>query len=808
MISNYFMIAWRQILKNKLYASINILGLVVGLAIYIFGSLLVSYERNYDTFYENSDRVYTVGTRFGPSANIGVSESDGIYTGFTPFLRVEIEEVEAVARTVGAEYLISVNDNHFYEKIRFADSSLLQIFDFEYIEGDNRALEDPTGILLSASAATKLFGTTSALGQVVTLDHDVSLHVTAVIQDLPQNTHLGSSLISSTKLDVVASLEVLNSATGYPLEGTFNNLSSGDRTYLLLPSDTNRGWLQAKVDAVFESHYPEESREFVAGLNVRPLVEANTFIWDAVGLPVLDSVRILALLVLVVAIVNYTNLATAQSLSRAREIGLRKTMGAGRRQLVAQFMVESLCVTMIAMAVAMALLEIVVPLFKDVTGRALTMDYANTLPWLVTTTLLVGLVAGAYPAYLITKAAPIDVLRDGAGRGVKGSRFRSLMLGLQFSITIFMLAMVLVVFYQNQKIEESAEIYPKSQIVTLKRLEVEAIQQRLETLKNELASVPGISQVSYSSQVPYLQNNSSMRASRVKGDIDGSFLINEVAVDQDFFTTYDIPIVLGRGLSRANSADTVKKDVLAANIVINELSAARLGFSSATEALNQVFYEERGEREPRAYTIVGVLPDQNFLGFHNQIKPMAFHISPFAYRIASIKMEGVAMGEALGQIEAIWEELIPDYPIQIEFLDETFNQMYQVYSGTMLVLGIFASVALVLSMIGLFGLAAFMAESRTKEIGVRKVMGANVYQIVRLLIWQFSRPVMWALLVAVPLAYFAADAYLTFFADRISLTGLIVVGAGLLSVLFAWAVVAIHAMRVAQSNPVHALRYE
>jgi putative ABC transport system permease protein len=808
MIKNYFVIAWRQILKNKLYASINILGLVVGLAIYIFGSLLVSYERNYDTFYAKSDRIYTVGTLFGASANIGVGETDGIYTGFTPFLRAEIEEIEAVARTVGEEFLISVDDKHFYEDIRFADSNLLQVFDFEYIEGDNRALDDPTGILLSASAATKYFGTTSALGQILTLDHDVSLHVTAVIQDLPQNTHLGTSLIGSASFDVVAPLEALNSATGYSLEGNFNNLSSGDFTYLLLPGDTNRGWLQAKVDAVFESHFPNESRDFVAGLNVRPLVEANTIIWDAVGLPVLDSIRILALLVLVVAIVNYTNLATAQSLSRAREIGLRKTMGAGRPQLVAQFMVESLCVTVIAMAIAIALLEVVVPLFEDATGRVLTMDYANTLPWLVMTMLLVGLVAGAYPAYLITKAAPIDVLRDGAARGAKGSVFRSLMLGLQFSITIFMLAMVLVVFYQNTKIEESAEIYPKSQIVTLKRLDVEAIQQRLETLRNELVSVPGISQVSYSSQVPYLQNNSQMSVSRVMGDEDGAFLMNEVAVDQDFFATYDIPILLGRGLSRDNSADTVKDDVLEANIVINELSASRLGFSSATEALNQVFYEFRSEAEPRAYTIVGVLPDQNFLGFHNQIKPMAFYMSPSGHRIASIKIEGVAMGEALGQIESIWEDLIPDYPIQTEFLDETFNEMYQVYSGMTLVLGIFASVALVLSMIGLFGLAAFMAESRTKEIGVRKVMGANVFQIVRLLIWQFSKPVMWALLVALPLAYFAAETYLTFFADRNSLSGLIVVAAGLLSVLFAWAVVAVHAMRVAQSNPVHALRYE
>ncbi len=808
MIKNYFLIAWRQILKNKLYASINIFGLVMGLAIYIFGSLLVSYERNYDTFYKNSDRIFTVSTLFGPAANIGVGETDGIYTAFAPFIESDIEEVEAVARTVGKEFLISVDDDHYYEDVRFADATLLDIFDFEFIEGDDRALDDPSGILLNASTAIKFFGTTSALGRVLTLDHDVSLHVTGVIKDLPPNTHLSASIIHDDLFEVVASLEALNNATEYDLAGNFNNLSSGDFTYMLLPAGTRRDWLQAKLNGVFESHYPNESREFVSGLNVRPLIEANTIIWDAVGLPVLDSIRMLALLVLVVAIVNYTNLATAQSLGRSREIGLRKTMGAARRQLIVQFMVESLCVTIIAMAIAMALLEIAIPGFNNATGRDLSMDYANTLPWLLLTTLAVGLVAGAYPAYLITKATPIDALRDGGAKGVKGSMFRGLMLGLQFSITIFMLAMVLVVFLQNKKIEDSAEIYPKSQILTLQRLDVESIQQRLETLRNEISLVPGVRQVSYSSVLPYQQSSSSFLASRNPGDEDAGFLMAQVAVDQDFLATYNIPLLVGRGLSMDVSADTIKEDVLAANVVINELGADRLGFSSANEALNQVFYANPGEKEARALTIAGVMSDQNFQGFHNQIKPTIFLMNPNRFQFASIKIEGAAMGSVLDEIESVWEDLVPDYPMQSEFLEDTFNDTFQIYRGMTFVLGIFASVALVLSMIGLFGLSAFMAASRTKEIGVRKVMGANMFQIVRLLIWQFSKPVLWALLVALPLAYFAANTYLTFFADRITLIGPIVAGAGALSVVFAWAIVAMHAMRVAQANPIHALRYE
>jgi putative ABC transport system permease protein len=808
MIKNYLIIAWRQILKNKLYAFINILGLVVGLAIYIFGSLLVSYERSHDQFYRNFDRVFTAGSIFSASSNVGMGEHDGTYTAFTPFIDAEIEEVEAIARTVGREFLVSIEDNHYYQRIRFADPAFLEIFDFQYLEGDDRALQDPAGVLLTASSAKTLFGEGKALGKVLTLDHKLSLHVAAVIKDLPPNTHFVSTLNDDNGFSIIAPLAALNNATGYDLAGNFSNLSSGDFTYMLLPEGTTGEWLQARLDGVYDRHFPEQGKEVVTGLKVRPLTEVNTAIWDQVGLPVLDSVRLLSLLVLVIAIVNYTNLASAQSLSRSREIGLRKTMGAGRRQLVAQFLVESLCVTLIAMLVALALIEVIVPVFNTATDRALAIDYATTLPWLVSTTLLVGMVAGAYPAYLITRASPIDALRDGGLKGTRGNRFRGIMLSLQFSISIFMLAMVLVMLFQNQKIENSSNIYPREQIITLDRLNVESIRPRLDTLRHELLKVPGVEDVSYSSHVPFEQSNSSFRVSRSRGDADGSLLMGQILVDENFLDTYDIPLMLGRGLSRDISGDTLKEGVMSANLLINESGASRLGFTSASDALNQVFYSVRSDGEARAYKIVGVMPDQNFRGFHNQIRPLVFYMSPESYRYASIKINGVAMSAAFGNIESIWQDLITDYPIQIGFLNDIFDDMFDVYMSLSAILGGFASVALMLSLVGLFGLAAFMAEARTKEIGVRKVMGANIYQIVRLLIWQFSRPVTWALVIALPLAYLASNAYLDFFADRMDLSAAVVVFAGLLAVVISWAIVAIHAVRIAQANPIHALRYE
>ena len=808
MIRNYLAIAWRQLTKNKLYAAINVLGLVVGLAVYLFGSLLVDYERNHDTFYENSSRIFTAGSLFSATANVGVNETDGIYTAFAPFIRAEIESVDAVARTVGREFLVSIDDAHFYETVRFADPELLTIFDFDYLEGDARALDDPSGIVLTRSVATKFFGPGPALDRVVTLDHGVSLRVTGVIADLPPNTHFRSTLIGQRGFEVLAPLEALNRANGYDLAGNFNNLSLGDFTYMLVREGTSREDLQASIDGVYDRHFPERTREFITGVKVRPLVEANTILWDAIGLPVLDSVRILAFLVLVVAIVNYTNLATAQSLGRSREIGLRKTMGASRRQLVTQFLVESLCVAGIAMLIALAMLEATVPAFNNALDCGLAINYASILPWLVATTLAVGVVAGSYPAYLITRASPIDALRDGGGKSAGGGAFRTVMLVLQFSISIFMLAMVLVVFFQNKKIEDASQIYPKSQIITLQRLDVDAIQSRLETLGNELNTLPGVENVTFSSLVPYEQSNSSFDVGTESGNQDSAFLLTEIAVDEHFLATYDIDVLAGRNLSASVTADTSTDGMLAVNVIINELASARLGFGSPPNALGRVFYDFPEEREPRTYTVVGVIPDQNFQGFHNQIKPTMFHIRPDEMRYGSIRVRGAGLGDTLTHVESVWETLIPDYPIQSRFLEAQFNETFQIYSAMTFVLGGFAFVALALSMIGLFGLAAFMAEARTKEIGVRKVMGASVAQIARLLIWQFSKPVLWALLIGLPLAYFASSTYLNFFADRIGMPGGIVAGAGALAVLFAWAVVAVHAVRIAQANPIKALRYE
>ncbi len=810
MFKNYMVMAWRQIVKNKLYATINILGLVTGLVIYLFGSILVRYEESHDTFFANSDRIFTAGSIFSPTSGVGVTQNDGVYTAVGPLLREDVPELEAVARTVGREFLVSVDDSHYYEKIKFADPELLKIFDFKYIEGDAGALNDPNGVLLTEDVAHKFFGEGSAIGRTLTLDHDLTLHVTAVIETLPPNTHFNSSIINSdSPFGVVAPLAALDKAVGYDLAGNWNNLSNGDMTYMLFPAGTTRDQVQNRLDGVYEAHYDEGMKEFITGMTARRIDQANTIIWDMIGMPVLESLEILAFLVLVVAIVNYTNLATAQSLGRAREVGLRKTMGASHTQLLIQFLVESVCIVAISMLIALAALEVVVPLFNEATGRGLSLLYLQILPWLVLTTLGVGIVAGAYPAYLITRSRPIEALRESTGKSSSGSLFRSSMLGLQFTISIFMLAMVIVVYAQNQKVISSSNIYPHSQILTLKRLSIDTIQQRLGTLKNELMRIDGIQAVTYSSQVPFEQSNSSFMVSPERGNDEKSFSLMQISVDESFLSTYHIGPMAGRNLTDDISGDTIKEGVLNANILVNESVLERLGYGSAASSVGRTFFDLPESREPRAYTIVGVLPDQNFQGFHHEIKPMVFLQKPENFRIASVRIDaGVPMHRVISDIESVWSELIPEYPIQTQFLDAVFNDVFNIFSLTTKVLGGFAVIALLLSTIGLFGLAAFMAQNRTREIGIRKVMGANLLQIIRLLVWQFSKPVMWSLLIALPLAYFASNTYLDFFADRITGTLAIVSGAGIAAIVFSWLIVAVHAIRIARSNPIHALRYE
>ena len=811
MFSNYIKLALRNMAKHRLYAVINIAGLAIGLAVFLFGNLLAAYERNHDSMYSNRDRIFTAGSVLSADADIGVSEIDSMYTTMRPFIENELKDVEASARTLHREYLITVGEDSYYQSITFADPQLTRIFDFTYRSGEQDALVDPGGVIINTSLARKLFGRTDVVGQTLTLDHKQDFHVAAVIEDLPHDSHFVSNMLGND-IEIFASLRALSAMEEQEPDSDWNSLSMGNLTYILLSPSSDQQWLQYQLTELYERHAPQDQLEFITGIRVRPLVESNTMIWDAIGIPVIDSIQLLGLMVLIIACVNYTNLATAQSFGRAREVGLRKTFGAERRQLLLQFLVESLTTAALAMVLAVAFIEIIIPLFNQWSDKSLALDYVKIAPFLVLATLAVGLLAGAYPAMMITRATPIDSLRASLKQGGGNSRFRSLMIGVQFALSMFILAMVLVVFFQNRMVEQSSRIFPKSRVVVLERVGIEDILQRQDTLREQLLALPGVEQVSYSSQVPFQQSNSARQVSRIQGDEDAGLILNNVSIDEGFLDTYDMPLLMGRELGRSVANDVRNEQSQQLNVLVNRLAVSSLGFASPSEALGQSYFslprDGVEDDAPIQFTIVGILPDQNFLGLHNKIKPMAFFIEPAINTTASLRVRGNDLAATLADIDAVWERINPDYPIQRKFLDEVFAEVYVIFSMINKVLAGFALLALSLALIGLFGLAAFMAQRRTREIGIRKVLGARVDQIARLLIWQFSLPVLWSLLVAMPLAWLVSGIYLDFFHERIGMLPLIILLACAMGVVTAWLIVGIHAVRIANASPIRSLRYE
>lgn len=811
MFWNNVKIALRNLRKNKVFAAINISGLALGLTVYVFGGLLVNYERTHDLFFENTPHIYTLGSTAAPDLNVGVDQMNSTFTTVGPIVEAELEDVAAVARTINDEYLLTMEAESFYQGVRFADPSLLDIFDFNYIYGDASALEDPSGLLITESVAIKYFGDTDVVGKVVTFDNEFDFYVSAVVEDVPLNSHFNSLVIVDSAFEIVAPVSGLKRMRDWDLAGNWNNLSLGDMTYIMLPEQLDRAWLQTQMDGIYERHVPEDQKGVIADFIVSPLVNANLAIWDMIGLPVISVISLLSFMVLVVACVNYTNLATAQSLGRSREVGMRKTMGATRTQLLSQFLIESLVIAAIAMIFAIASLEIVIPLFNNATSKNLTLNYVATMPWLLLTTALVGLCAGLYPAWLITRANPIEALRDIARKGKKGSKVRSFMIGAQFAISAFMLAIVSIVYMQNERVQESSYIFPRAEIYTLDRLQVEGISDRLDTLKTELEALPNVDSVSYSSQVPFEQNNSRRGFSLQPGDEAGEFALQILRMSPDFLETYDIPVVAGRKLSREVANDAAIEDEdqqTTLNVLVNELALERVGANTAADAINKRFYLLNDEGVNTEYIVVGVVPTQNIVGLFNEEKAWMYMYTPYSLRIGSVRITGGSMIDTVTSIEDAWNTVIPDYPMQGRFLDEVFDDVYNILKYMNMALAGFAFIALSLALIGLFGLAAFMATQRTKEIGVRKVLGASSLQIARLLVWQFSTPVMWALAVSLPAAYFASKQYLNFFADRIEAPIPILLIAGVIAVVLAWGTVAAHAIRIARSNPIMALRYE
>ncbi len=807
MLTHTLIPAARQLLYFRGTTLISLGGLVIGLTVFLFATLIVAYERDHDRIFSQLERIYTVGSVFNPDAGGPILEYPNARLAYAPLLRQSIMEADEIARSIHREHIVSVNGQMVWYGIRFNDPGFLNIFAFDYLQGDATALDQVDGLILTRSTAQALFGRVMVQGESVQIDTALRLIVTAVIEDVPPDSHFNSSWLPNSKLTMMASVDALIALGDFDRAGEWDSLNPADFTYVLLPESRDRDWLQEQVDQVMRRHTPEQEFAYINALSVRPLDGANTLVWDALGFPVLQSVSLLGLLVLLAAGINYTNLSTAQGFSRTREVGLRKTFGASRLQLYAQFLMEALILTSVSALVSLALIELLVPFYNHWTGKGVQVDYVELLPLLCAATVISALVSSAYPSWLISREEPIDSLRGRFLKSVSGQHFRTLMIVAQFSISIFILSLVLIIHFQNQLFDSLSSAYPRDEIRVLERLDLPAVLDRQLELRDALRTIEGVDSVSLSGGIPFLQTGGYRNVTLPHQSADAAFELRLVASDPQFLSLYDIALTSGQ-----LGSDDLSNDE-STPLILNLNAVAELGLDPDQDILGQTVIAhgaiaQNDTDQPRTerFHIAGLVDDRYFLGVHMNQLPVGFAVFPDQYSFASIRLDAQRSTEIEADIRAVWSQVVPGQPIWMQPLDHYFSRFFRIAETISIMMVLFAGLAMSLALIGLFGLSAFMAQRRRREIGLRKVMGASTGQVVRLLVRQFSRPVIIAMLITFPLAWWASQIYLGFYAERITMVVPIISLACLIALIAAWSVVAIQALRIARSSPIVALR--
>jgi putative ABC transport system permease protein len=825
MFKNYFGVALRSILGNKLFSFINLFGLAVGLASAILIGLYVANERSYDHFQPNADRLYRVSRDYYAFSNSEDLRIATLAPRAAPLLKADFPEIEAVARTVlSGQGLIARDDQVFYEEgIHFADPELFDVFAFEWLAGDPaKALRTPSEMVITESVARKYFGNESPIGQKLKLENIVDMTITGVIRDLPDNTHLRGRIF----MPLTGFLNLIGEESA---QSWNNNMT---HTYIRLAPGADIAALETALPAFMNRHLGQDVSQ-LNGLRVMKVTdihlrsELQGEMREPGSMATVVSLATIALGIVLIACFNFMNLSTARSVLRGKEVGVRKTIGAARKQLVLQFLGESIGMTFAATLVAVVLVELVLPVFNGFTGRTLVFDVLRNSSLQLALGLLVlgvGCVAGSYPALYLSAFKPAQVLKSRVRFSLKDRVFRNLLVVLQFSISIVLVIATSVVILQTRYARNLDLGFDREQVVVLTGSPSQGLPN-WETLRQELLRQPGVSEVTASSIVPGMENANALMV-RTATNPEARAL-PRMFVDYGFFETYGVDLVAGRLFNEEfpadrlpdlgqggpvgafGTADAMKQ--MAGNFILNESAVRDLGWTPE-EAIDQPLevYADDGRLGING-RIVGVVADSNFESLRFSVKPVLFilaHPSIGALPIASVRISGEDIAGTLARIDTTWETFIPQFPISRRFLSDSFEALYQGDTRLGQMFSSFAALAILVACLGLFGLATFNAQRRTKEIGVRKVMGGSVWSIVLLLTNDFSKLVLLSNLIAWPVAYFTMNNWLQNFAYRIDLTPLVFIGSGLIALCIAWVTVGGTAAKAATQKPVLALRYE
>lgn len=793
MVKNYFKLAFRNLSKSKFTSFINIGGLAIGFLCALMILLFVQKESSFDQFYPKADRLYrvlTIDEALGVTSNlVGIT-----LPPLAPTMAQELPEVlNAVRLSYSGRNLIDYNRVPIYsERLVYVENALFDMFDFELASGNSEtALKAPNTVVLTETFSQKVFGQEDPMGKSIRLDNDQELEVVGVMKDVEGQTHMG--------FDVLVAMVPEPSDTSF--SQFLNSWSTIAMTeYVELAPGTDEESTEASMETIIRNHDVGDN----FSVTLQPITDSHLassgilydiFNFNKGDTGYVSTLTIVGFFVVLIAAFNFMNLSTARSANRAKEVGMRKVLGAMRGQLRMQFLLESLMVSFIALLLALGLLFIV--------GNYVTLDLAmnpamyllsqpKLLAVIVSGALVIGLLAGIYPAFLLSNFGILKVLKGNFKTGKTGVMLRKVLVVVQFTASVAMIIGTLVVYMQLDFMKNVDKGFAEEQVVTL-NLQDESLRENAEELENTLSSIPAITATAMSNSMP---GRGYGRQGIVPEDYEGedAWIISVMSMDERYLDLMEMNISAGRNFRADSEADANT------TVIINEAAAAAIGWD---DPVNKKINQGNTSR-----TVIGVVSDFHFANMRHKIEPLMIYFNQGRGSVLSLKINQADISSTLSQIERAWTEVNPNHPFEYQFFDEEFGQQYASDERFANLVVTFAWLAVFIACLGLFGLSTFTAEQRIKEIGIRKVMGAEVRQVVFMLSKEFTRPVILACMIAVPIAYYFLDQWLQEFAYRIDMPWLMVGLGCFLALVLSQLTVSFHAIKAARSNPVDVLKYE
>lgn len=797
MLKNYLNIAIRNLGRQKAYSFINIAGLSVGIMACIIILLYVQNESSYEKFYPDADKILRVTTHYETSG-------DARKIAITPkeVTEVSLNQIPETALAtlifdwrVGREILTRSGDNVFTEtEVFYADSSFFKVFQHRFLEGDPKtALAEPSVVVLTESTARKYFNRTNNIVGEVLNANGRDYKITGLIEDIPGNTALQFNFVISA------------GTLGRQLE-TYGWFPMNYFTYVVLNDNVTAETYTAKLNKILDDDIGEQLKTSGTTMfyETQPISEMhfNTALGadypQKVSKSLIYSLLAIAAFILLIACINYINLSTAKSERRAKEVGLRKVLGAVRRQLIVQFYAETLMLTTLAVVLGVVLAEILLPSFNQMANTQLDILYLSDpyfLPGVVGFILFVSFVSGSYPAAFLSSFLPVKVLK-GTHQVKGGNLFRRILVIVQFTVSVFLIVGTLIIYNQLSFMQSKEMGYDAEQIVYMK-LPDRATRNNFDPLKAGFETITGVDYVTYSNNmINSVQSGWTAIMEGLPKDVTISF--RGMNGDQDFLETFGLELLAGEGYQNKSNWKT---EIF---YLMNETGVKALGLTPE-EAIGKKF----GLYEQMMGTIVGVVKDFHLASLHEKIDPIAIYTGPDDYKnLLFARVNTERMEPVLAQMEQKWEELNPQRPFEPRFLDGTIQEMYEAEQRLGNIILIFTSLAISIGCLGLFGLASYMAEKKTKEIGIRKVLGADVSRIILMLSREYIRIILISNVIAWPLAYYAMNKWLEGFAFRVDIGWQLFLLAGLSTALVALLTVSFQSIKAAVSNPIKALRTE